>query len=175
VPSISAFKSSTAPQVARFTVWRADCTTSGVGSRKTKNSKETQDHGKKDSEKGKEARIREAAHSISRAIGLGPSKVSSCTTKGCRPRNGSPFFMAGCGFQTVKRGYLYQNCERIQRHVACPACQAKEWRGPEIFALPVIPSRRDPSGLGISISTATKFANSCPKRVSLSVLSLIHI
>ena len=32
-----------------------------VGSRKTKNSKETQDHGKsKDSEKGKEARISEA-------------------------------------------------------------------------------------------------------------------
>jgi hypothetical protein len=66
LPSISAFKSSTAPQVARFTVWRADCTSSSVGSRKTKNSKETQDHGEKDSEKGKEARISEASQ-LSRA------------------------------------------------------------------------------------------------------------
>ena len=42
-------------------VWRADCTGSSVVRRKTKNSKETQDHGKsKDSEKGKEARISEA-------------------------------------------------------------------------------------------------------------------
>jgi hypothetical protein len=74
LPPISAFKSGTVIRVGRLTVWRADCTSSSVGSWKTKNSKETQDHGKsKDSEKGKEAGIREAADRtrLEGLIGLG--------------------------------------------------------------------------------------------------------
>jgi hypothetical protein len=60
--AISAFKSGTASHVGRLTVWQMDCTSISVGSRKTKNFKETQDHGKsKDSEKGQETRISEAA------------------------------------------------------------------------------------------------------------------
>jgi hypothetical protein len=43
-------------------VWRTDCTSGSVVSRIKKNSKEIEDHGKsKDREKGKEARISEAA------------------------------------------------------------------------------------------------------------------
>ncbi len=46
----------------------------------------------------------------------------------------------------------YQTCERSQRHAPRPANQATGWLGPEIFAVPVIPSRSDPSGSGNSRS-----------------------
>jgi hypothetical protein len=63
--AISAFKSSAAVQGIRLTVWRVDCTSGSVVRRKTKNSKEIQDHGKsKDGKKGKEAGISEAAQLV---------------------------------------------------------------------------------------------------------------
>jgi hypothetical protein len=62
LPPISAFKSDVTTQRIRLTVWRVDCNSGSVVRRKAKNSKEIDDHGKsKDSEKGKEARISEAA------------------------------------------------------------------------------------------------------------------
>jgi hypothetical protein len=64
-------------------VWRTDCISVIAGRRKNKNSKETQDHGKsKDSEKGKEARIREASDQVRRrpplvaSVGNGWLRVS---------------------------------------------------------------------------------------------------
>src|SRR5271169_7175981 len=41
-----------------------------------------------------------------------------------------------------------------QRHRPREACQARDARLPETFAVPVIPSRREPSGFANSISTA---------------------
>jgi|SRR5579863_810507 len=48
----------------------------------------------------------------------------------------------------------YQAWLRAQRHMAREACQASEPRLPETFAVPVIPSRSEPSGFANSTSTA---------------------
>ena len=43
-----------------------------------------------------------------------------------------------------RKGYQAWLC--AQRHMAREACQARDARLPETFAVPVIPSRREPSG-----------------------------
>jgi hypothetical protein len=48
----------------------------------------------------------------------------------------------------------YQACERNHRHAPRPTCHATGLLFQEILAVPVIPSRSDPSVLGKTITTA---------------------
>jgi hypothetical protein len=101
-------------------------------------------------------------HKVSR---LGPLPFRlievAATPKGRRPRNGGPysFFAASSGgrFLDVKPGAGnsgYQTCERSQRQDSRPNFLASGEFFAEILAVPVIPSRNEPSGLENSTTTA---------------------
>jgi hypothetical protein len=56
--------------------------------------------------------------------------------------------------KALARNWRYQICERSQRQDSRPTFQARGELFVEILAVPVIPSRRLPSGLGNSTTTA---------------------
>lgn len=57
-------------------------------------------------------------------------------------------------FEAQTFAVAYQACERNHRHAPRPACHATGRLFQEIFAVPVMPSRSDPSVLGNAMTTA---------------------
>jgi hypothetical protein len=145
--------------------WRVDCNNSGQeGKAKISKLKGEQNHGdRKTDQEREEARSSKAAneninystpapsesHLSSSHQAPKPACDRSSTSKAAVPGTAAFFF-----FRLQLPKSPHQICDFAHRQVARQNCQARGELFPEILAVPVIPSRSDPSVFGNSISTA---------------------